>query len=150
VSPWQNLFVPFALDAVKLHSASTTEATAIAPGRTQSHIETLDMLTTSNSPMKLKTNLISLVIGTAIGASALLSVAAVTSTDTEFCGRFQFIVTADYLYKIDTTTGQVWRTWTSQPSNEFMAANIKKTNAPAHNTGKTNDPAPNLEKNSDK
>jgi hypothetical protein len=45
VSLWQKLFDSFALDAVKLHSASTTKSTAIAPGRTQSHIETLDMLT---------------------------------------------------------------------------------------------------------
>jgi hypothetical protein len=100
--------------------------------------------------MKLKTNLISLVIGTAIGASALLSIAAVSSTDTEFCGRFQLIVTTDYLYKIDTATGQVWRTQAYAPSKEFMAANIGNTIAPAHNPPKTNAPAPNLEKNSDK
>ena len=92
--------------------------------------------------MKLKTNLVSLLIGTALGAAAVLSIAAATSTSTDssFNGRFQLLAADSYLFKIDTTTGQVWRTWTSSPSKDFMMPNI----------GRTNTAAPNLEKNSER
>jgi hypothetical protein len=89
--------------------------------------------------MKLKSPIVSLLIGTIIGATAVLSIAA-TSTDSSFNGRFQLLAADTYLFKIDTATGQVWRTWTSSPSKDFMAPNIGRTNAPA----------PNLEKNSEK
>jgi hypothetical protein len=92
--------------------------------------------------MKIKSNLVSLLAGAAIGATAVLSIAAAAvSTDASACGRFQLLATDNFIFKIDTATGQVWHTYTSSPSKEFMRANIKTSDAAA-----TNSP-PNLEKN---
>jgi hypothetical protein len=94
--------------------------------------------------LKYKTNIVSLLIGTALGAAAVLSIAA-ASTDASAYGRFQLLAADTYLFKIDTATGQVWRTWINSPSKEFMAPNIGRTNAAAPNPGTTN-----LEKNAEK
>lgn len=88
--------------------------------------------------MKIKTNLVSLLAGVALGAVAVLSIAA-TSMETFSTGRFQLVVTDNYVFKIDTATGQVWHTLTSSPSREFMRPNI---GGPAIATNST----PNLEK----
>ena len=95
--------------------------------------------------MKFKTNIVSLLIGTALGAAAVLSIAAVSSTDSSAYGRFQLVVTENYLFKIDTATGQVWNTYANSPSKSFMAPNIGRTNAVAPNPATTN-----LEKNAEK
>ena len=89
--------------------------------------------------MKIKSNLVSLLTGAAIGAVAILSIAA-ASTETFSCGRFQLLASDGYLFKIDTATGQVWRSYINGTSKEFMRPNI---GAPA--TATTNS-TPNLEK----
>lgn len=94
--------------------------------------------------MKFKTNIVNLLIGTALGAAAVLSIAA-ASTDSFYCGRFQLVVTENYLYKIDTATGQVWNTYANSPSKSFLAPNIGRTNAVAPNPATTN-----LEKNAER
>jgi len=73
--------------------------------------------------MKTKSNLVTLLAGVAIGAIAVLSIAAV-QTDALSYGRFQLFATDNNLFKIDTTTGQVWHTWAASPSREFMRPNI--------------------------
>ncbi|MFO1487871.1 MAG: hypothetical protein U1F65_05280 [Verrucomicrobiota bacterium] len=73
--------------------------------------------------MKFKTNLASLLLGAALGCAAMLTMAATSSSTLPF-GRFQLVVSENYLFKIDTSTGKVWRTFTSSPSKEFMAPNI--------------------------
>ncbi len=89
--------------------------------------------------MKIKSNLVSLLAGAAIGAAAVLSIAAIQQTDGMFAGRFQLVATETYIFKIDTATGQVWHSLTSGPSKEFMRPNI---GAPAAATNST----PNLER----
>lgn len=90
--------------------------------------------------MKIKTNLASLLAGIAIGAIAILSIAA-TSTDSAASGRFQLLATENNLFKIDTATGQVWRTWVNSPSKEFMQPNIGAPLDP-----QTKSSPPNIEK----
>jgi hypothetical protein len=58
-----------------------------------------------------------------MGAVIVLSIAAAT-TETSPYGRFQLAMTDNYIFKIDTTTGQVWKSITSIPSKEFMSANV--------------------------
>ena len=70
-------------------------------------------------------NIKSLLIGTALGAILVLSMAAAT-TPTSPYGRFQLAAADGYLFKIDTTTGQVWKTFTTNPSPGFMSANADK------------------------
>ena len=42
-------------------------------------------------------------------------------------GRFQLVATSDgNIFKIDTTTGQVWKTTSSSPSSDFMSPNVAK------------------------
>ena len=92
--------------------------------------------------MKPKSNLVTLLAGAAIGAVAILTIAA-AQTDMLSYGRFQLVATDNNLFKIDTATGQVWHTWTASPSKEFMRANIgPNIGAPAAVTNST----PNLEK----
>jgi len=88
--------------------------------------------------MKIKSNLLSLLAGVALGSVAVLSIAAV-QTGNFPCGRFQLLATENSLFKIDTATGQVWQTWVSSTSREFMRPNIE---APATATNSTT----NLEK----
>jgi hypothetical protein len=93
--------------------------------------------------MKIKSNLVTLLAGVAIGAMAILSIAAV-QTETLSCGRYQLLATDNFIFKIDTATGQVWHTYTSSPSKEFMRPNIKTSEAAVTNS------TPNLEKGAEK
>src|ERR1017187_8188321 len=54
--------------------------------------------------MQNKTNIKSMVIGAALGALLVLSIAAAT-TQTSPYGRFQLATGDGYIFKIDTTTG---------------------------------------------
>jgi hypothetical protein len=92
--------------------------------------------------MKTKSNLISLLVGAALGAGAVLSIAAI-QTDTSSGGRFQLLVSNDKLFKIDTATGQIWWNWLSSlgnPSSGIMRPNIGEPAAAAPKL------PPNLEK----
>ena len=74
--------------------------------------------------MKIKSNLITLLSGAALGAVAVLSIAAVQQTETLSCGRFQLLATDNYIFKIDTATGQVWHSYMNPLSKEFMRPNL--------------------------
>ena len=78
--------------------------------------------------MKQKTNVVSILIGAAFGVLALVTVAA-TSSQTLPYGRFQLVAADNYIFKIDTTTGQVWRSFVNSTSKEFMAPNVSEPNA---------------------
>jgi hypothetical protein len=72
--------------------------------------------------MQKKIDIKSMVLGAALGAVIMLSVAATHSSSG---GRYQLVAADSYLFKIDTTTGQIWSTLSSL-SREFMAANAEK------------------------
>jgi len=80
---------------------------------------------TQKQNMRNKTNIRTLLIGTALGALLVLSIAAAT-TQTSAYGRFQLATGEGYIFKIDTTTGQVWKSFTTNPSAGFMSANVDK------------------------
>ena len=65
-----------------------------------------------------------MLIGAALGAILVLSIAAATSENSHD-GRFQLTATDNYMFKIDTSTGQVWKALTAAPGSDFMSANIK-------------------------
>jgi hypothetical protein len=71
--------------------------------------------------MQKKIDIKSMVLGVVLGTAVMLSVAAAT-TQSSSSGRFQLTVADGYIVKIDTTTGQVWTTFLTKPSPEFMAA----------------------------
>jgi hypothetical protein len=73
--------------------------------------------------MKLKSNIASLLMGAVLGVVAVLTIAA-ASTQTQTCGRFQLLVADSYVYKIDTSTGQVWQTHVHSMSKDFKAPNL--------------------------
>ena len=73
--------------------------------------------------MKIKTNITSLLIGAAFGIAAILTMAAASSSTLSY-GRFQLLAADNNLFKIDTSTGQVWRSFVSGPSKDFMAPNL--------------------------
>jgi len=75
--------------------------------------------------MQKKIDIKSIVFGAALGAVIMLSVAA-ASTQTWSGGRYQVVVADGYILKIDSSTGQVWRTLLSTPNPDFMAANSGK------------------------
>jgi len=74
--------------------------------------------------MQNKSNLKSLLLGATLGAILVLSIAAATPTPSSPYGRFQLAFDQNYLFKIDTTTGQVWRSFPGNPSAQFMSAII--------------------------
>jgi hypothetical protein len=78
--------------------------------------------------MNKKTNIKSMMIGAALGVLGLLAVAASTTQTLPF-GRFQLVATDNYIFKIDTTTGQVWRSYANSTSKEFMAPNVVEANS---------------------
>jgi len=94
--------------------------------------------------MKIKSNLVSLLAGGALGTLAVLNIAA-TSTDYAAGGRFQLLATDRFVFKIDTSTGQVWRSYVDGPSKEFLQPVIKTPEA-ASSKAMT----PNTEKNPEK
>jgi len=55
----------------------------------------------------------------------VLSIAAAT-TESSPAGRFRLTAGEGYIFKIDTTTGQVWKTFLSNPAAGFMSANTDK------------------------
>jgi len=73
--------------------------------------------------MQNRTDIKSLLIGAIMGALMVLAIAAATSESPPY-GRFQLAMTDNYVFKIDTTTGQVWKSLTGAPSKEIMSANV--------------------------
>ena len=61
-------------------------------------------------------------LGAFLAATTFFGVAA--ATDRSDDGRFQLIVADGYMFKIDTATGQVWKTDMSQPQADFMKPNL--------------------------
>ena len=75
--------------------------------------------------MQKKIDLKSTVLGVALGTILVLSVSAAT-TPSASCGRYQLAVSelagyAPAIYKIDTATGQVWKSNAAAPTADFMA-----------------------------
>jgi hypothetical protein len=75
--------------------------------------------------MQNKTIIKSMLLGATLGALTVLSIAAAT-TQTSPYGRFQLAIGDSWIFKIDTTTGQLWRSPAGNPSAEFMSADIGK------------------------
>jgi hypothetical protein len=76
--------------------------------------------------MQNRTNIQSTLIGAAFGALIVLSIAAATTHSPSF-GRFQLAVgdnLSGSVWKVDTAIGQVWRIPVSNPSPQFMSANV--------------------------
>ena len=73
--------------------------------------------------MQFKPNISSMLIGAVLGAVAVLTVAS-ASSGTLQQGRFHLLAADSYIFKIDTSTGQVWKSFVSSPSKEIMAPNI--------------------------
>jgi hypothetical protein len=74
--------------------------------------------------MKTEIELKSTLLGMVLGSLLVLSIAAATSQRAPE-GRFQLMGAESYIYKIDTATGQVWRTRNSSQDRTFMDPNIK-------------------------
>jgi hypothetical protein len=76
--------------------------------------------------MQKKIDIKSIILGCALTAAVMLSVAA-ADTKSGPPGRYR-LITAEggILFKLDTATGQVWKTVSNAPSPEFMAANVGK------------------------
>jgi hypothetical protein len=75
--------------------------------------------------MKKNLNITSLLLGAALGVIATLTIAAAASSSSTLpYGRFQLIATDNYVFKIDTTTGQVWRSFASSTASDFMKPNL--------------------------
>jgi len=77
--------------------------------------------------MQNKLDIKSLGLGVAMGAIIVLSVSAASTSGASY-GRYQLVVAepanyAPVIYKIDTSTGQIWRSNAGGPSAEFMAPN---------------------------
>ena len=80
----------------------------------------------TNKHMNNKLNLTSLVLGAIIGALVIFTMGAASpnSTQTGTNGRFQLLASDGQLFKIDTTTGQVWRTYVTGDISKFAQANV--------------------------
>jgi hypothetical protein len=76
--------------------------------------------------MQKKIDIKSTILGSALAAAVMLSVAA-APTKMGAPGRYQ-LITAEggLLFKFDTATGQVWKTLSTGPGADFMAANVGK------------------------
>jgi hypothetical protein len=72
--------------------------------------------------MENKVNMKSMFLGATLGAVVLLCGAAVNS-QSHPNGRYQLVVTDSYVFKIDTTTGQVWKSLVKSTQTKFMEAN---------------------------
>jgi hypothetical protein len=69
------------------------------------------------------TNIKSMLIGMTLGALIVLSIAAATQNAPT--GRFQLATSMDhYIFKIDTITGQVWKTGSENTGYDFLSANV--------------------------
>ena len=78
------------------------------------------------SAMKDRIEIKSLVLGALLGVLALLALGAVAPQGPNG-GRFRLVVAEgqDQVFKIDTMTGQAWKTDVSRPSGAFMKANLE-------------------------
>lgn len=75
--------------------------------------------------MKMQLDVKSLVLGAVVGCLALVSVAAVgQGSGLQLMGRFQLMMNDQYIYKIDTKTGQVWKGRAHSAGSSIMNANI--------------------------
>ena len=72
--------------------------------------------------MQIKIDLKSLVLGAVLGAFVVFTMAAATSQSSSCGGRYQLVTTENYIFKIDTETGQTWYTYASNPSKPFLFA----------------------------
>jgi len=71
------------------------------------------------------TNIKSMLIGMTLGALIVLSIAAATKNAPTATGRFQLAASTDhYIFKIDTITGQVWKTGSENTGYDFLSANV--------------------------
>ncbi len=68
-------------------------------------------------------NFKSMALGIVLGAILVIGIAAATQTITG--GRYQLLASEGYLFKIDTSTGQVWKTLVSRTDAEFLKPNEK-------------------------
>lgn len=66
-----------------------------------------------------------ILLGAALGALTVISIAA-TLPQNPMVGRYQLALTEGHVFKIDTVTGQVWKTHPSNSSPTFMAPNEGK------------------------
>jgi len=66
-----------------------------------------------------------ILLGAALGALTVISIAA-TLPQNPMVGRYQLALSDGYVFKIDTVTGQVWKTNPSNSSPTFMAPNEGK------------------------
>jgi hypothetical protein len=74
--------------------------------------------------MNAKIDIKSALAGMLLGGILVLSVAAATQQNTS-TQRFELLATSnDGLFKIDTATGQVWKTSISSPESKFTRPNI--------------------------
>jgi hypothetical protein len=71
--------------------------------------------------MNNKLNLTSLILGAIIGALAVFTMGAAnsSSTQTNASGRFQLLASDGMIFKIDSRTGQVWRSYVSGDIKSF-------------------------------
>lgn len=68
--------------------------------------------------MKKQIDIKSAVLGAIAGVLAVLSIAAATSQNLTV-GRFQLMGAQNHIFKIDSTTGQVWSAFVSETSGDF-------------------------------
>ncbi len=75
--------------------------------------------------MQNKIDIKTLILGVALATILILSVAADSKqpSPTSYGGRFHLEVSEHYAFKIDTVTGQIWKSRVSDMSSEFMAPN---------------------------
>ena len=73
--------------------------------------------------MKDRIEIKSLVLGALLGVLALLALGAVAPQGPNGA-RFRLIVAENQIFKIDTVTGQAWKTDVNRPDGAFMKANL--------------------------
>ena len=81
--------------------------------------------------MQIKIDLKSLVLGAVLGAFVVFTMAAATSQSSSCGGRYQLVTTENYIFKIDSETGQTWYTYASNPSKAFLVAPMQLDKAAA-------------------
>ena len=62
--------------------------------------------------------MISLLLGAAIGALMMIAIGAARS-ESQSPGRFQLVAADGHVLKIDTATGQVWKSITAKDDDDF-------------------------------
>ena len=71
--------------------------------------------------MNNKLNLTSLILGAVLGALAVFTMGAAnsSSTQTNAAGRFQLLAVDGSVFKLDSQTGQVWRSYVNSVLKSF-------------------------------